>query len=211
MINFLYSFVSFAKLISFLQNIFQIFLYLIIDLINLNPGYRNNNNRGSQVNKNIISLTKDNINQQMQNGYYNQMQLSDINNMNNKNIIHNIININNINKIHNINYINDNNINKIYNLNQNTSQNNNQINKNVINSLDNFNSNASDIRNRAPIININNLGQNQVINDINLNKVISNKKKVKEIDNQTEEINNNSFKDLEKNVFEQKMNKNNIH
>ena len=150
----------------------------IIDLINLNPGYRNNNNRGSQVNKNIISLTKDNINQQMQNGYYNQMQLSDINNMNNKNIIHNIININNINKIHNINYINDNNINKIYNLNQNTSQNNNQINKNVINSLDNFNSNASDIRNRAPIININSLGQSQLINDINLNKndnIINNK------------------------------------
>ena len=51
----------------------------------------------------------------------------------------------------------------------------------------------------------------KINNDININKVISNKKKVKEIDNQTEEINNNSFKDLEKNVFEQKMNKNNIH
>ena len=185
----------------------------IIDLINLNSGYMNNNNRGNQVNKNITSLTKDNINQQMQNGYYNQMQLNDINNMNNKNIIHNIININNINKIHNINYINDNNnINRIYNINQNANQN-NQIHNNSINYIDNLNSNISDIINTTPIINISNSGQSHLFNDkeiktndniINNNAI--NKNEISKEKNPLIILNNNNPKNSNKNDIMTKIN-----
>ena len=184
----------------------------IINLFNMNEGYVDNN-RGSQMNKNIISLSKDNFHQQKQNDYYNQLQFNNMNNMNNQNIIHNIININNINKIHNINYINDNNnINRIYNINQNANQN-NQIHNNSINYIDNLNSNISDIINTTPIINISNSGQSHLFNDkeiktndniINNNAI--NKNEISKEKNPLIILNNNNPKNSNKNDIMTKIN-----
>ena len=181
----------------------------IIDFYDFNNGYKNNNNLGIQLNKNLINLGNSNFSQQTQNNYLNPIQF---NNRNNSNIIHNIININNINKIHNINYIND--INNIYSNNQISSQNNNQINNNYSESIDyiNINNNSNnhniiELQNRQPMKYINNNITNKPNNDININiNIDKDIMQNKEIQNKNEIINEEKPILISKNNDENKIN-----